>query len=106
MGEKNIENLIVAYPNGIQCSGDPNCISRKGVALSNFKGAVDIFSAYSGAMKANCIMQSPSIPYNVMASNLDAGRDLHSPKGFTETGYIPVSRRFHTKLDPGSRICG
>ena len=98
VGDKNIENLIVAYPNNIECSGDSNCLSRKGVALSNFKGCVDTYSDYSAAMRANCIMKNPSIPYDVLASNLDAGRALNSAIGFSETGYIPISRRFQTKL--------
>ena len=94
VGNKNLENLVVAYPNKIECSGDSNCLSRKGVALSNFKGCVDTYSDYSAAMRANCIMKSPTIPYDVLASNLDADRALDSAVGFTETGYIPSSRRF------------
>ena len=67
--------------------------------MSNFKGCIDTFSGYSTAMRANCIMRSPSIPYDVMTSNLDAGRSLDSAIGFTETGYIPSSRRFQTKYE-------
>ena len=99
VGEKNIENMIVAYPNAIQCSGDSNCLSRKGVAMSNYKGCMDTLSSYSTAMRAICIMRNPSIPFNVMTSNLDAGRPLDSAIGFTKSGYIPSSRRFQTKYE-------
>ena len=98
VGDKNLENLIVAYPGELECSGDPDCASRMGVAKSNFKGCVDTYSDYAAAMRAVCIMKSPNIPHDVMVSNIEADRPLNSAVGFTETGYVPSSRRFQTKL--------
>ena len=98
LGNKNLENVVVAYPGQIECSGDSDCESRKGVARSNFRGCIDVYSDWSAAMRATCIMKSPTIPHDVMASNLDADRAVDSAIGFTETGYIPSSRRFQTKL--------
>ena len=67
--------------------------------MSNYKGCIDTLSSYSTAMRANCIMRNPSIPFDVMTSNLDAGRPLDSAIGFTKSGYIPSSRRFQTKYE-------
>ena len=54
VGNKNLENVVMAYPGRIKCSGDSDCESRKGVARSNFRGCIDVYSDWSAAMRATC----------------------------------------------------
>ena len=69
VGEKIIGNMVLAYPGAIKCSDDPICISRKGVATSNFKGSMGSVSGYVTSLSAICRMRSPLIPINVMTTN-------------------------------------
>ncbi len=99
VGEKIIGNMVLAYPNAIQCSDDPICISRKGVAMSNFKGSMGTISGYVTSMSAVCMMRSPSIPIDVMTTNLDANQPADAALGFRESGYTPSSRRYHKRYE-------